>query len=115
MTVIKKIKQVGKVTFYDTGIKVNPDTGYFVSVYPRSSLSKTGYMLANSVGIIDQTYTGNIIIALMKVDEEMPDLKLPQRVAQMVVQPAIHCNIIFEEDIEETARSAGGFGSTGTH
>lgn len=44
------------------------DTGYYLQVFPRSSLSKSGYALANSVGIIDENYTGNIFIALTKTE-----------------------------------------------
>ena len=53
------------------------------TLVPRSSISKTGYMLANSVGVIDRTYTGNVLVPLIKVDKSMPDLILPARVVQL--------------------------------
>jgi dUTP pyrophosphatase len=114
LTVIKKLKCVGRVVYYDTCIKVEPNYGWYFDVVPRSSLSKTGYMLANSVGIIDRTYTGNIIIALMKVDLDMPDIELPYRCAQMIPRQTVHMKAIevSETDIGITDRGTGGFGST---
>ena len=114
LVLLEKIKTVGKVEFYDTGIKVKPNFGYYFQVVPRSSISKTGYMLANSVGIIDRTYLGNIIIALTKIDESMPDLVLPIRLAQMIPMPIVHFELEEVEsfDVNETHRGEGGFGST---
>ena len=48
--VYKKISN--KITLFETGIAVSPPTGYYIEIVPRSSISKTGYMLANSIGII---------------------------------------------------------------
>ena len=114
LVLLEKIKTVGKVEFYDTGIKVKPNFGYYFQVVPRSSISKTGYMLANSVGIIDRTYLGNIIIALTKIDESMPDLALPIRLAQMIPMPIVHFELeeVDSFDVNETHRGEGGFGST---
>lgn len=114
LVLIEKIKTVGDVDFYDTGIKVKPNFGYYFNLVPRSSISKTGYMLANSIGIIDRTYLGNIIVALRKIDKEAPDLVLPQRLVQIIPTPIIHFQMkeVHEFDINETERGEGGFGST---
>jgi dUTP pyrophosphatase len=114
LVLLEKIKTVGKVDFYDTGIKIKPNFGYYFQIVPRSSISKTGYMLANSIGIIDRTYLGNIIIALIKIDESAPDLVLPIRLVQMIPTPIIHFELeeVNNFDVTETNRGEGGFGSS---
>ncbi len=74
LTLIKKIKTDGNVEFYDTGISVEPPYGYYFDLVGRSSISKSGYILANNMGIIDRTYRGNIIVPLIKMNKEKPDL-----------------------------------------
>lgn len=116
LVLLEKIKTIGNVDFYDTGIKVKPNYGYYFDLVPRSSISKTGYILANSVGIIDRTYLGNIIVALMKMDKSAPDLKLPNRLVQIIPRPILHLQFVEVdnlEDLGETDRGEGGFGSTG--
>lgn len=115
LTILEKIKTVGDVEYYDTGIKINPNFGIYFIMVPRSSISKTGYMLANSIGIIDRTYVGNVIVALRKVDKNAPDLELPFRAAQIIPTPIIHADFVEvdEEELEKTDRGEGGFGSTG--
>lgn len=68
-----------KIIMYDTGIAVCPPDGYYTEVVPRSSLSKTGYMLANSVGIID-AYQG-----CLKGDD-LDDLSLPFKGFQLILR-----------------------------
>ena len=90
LTIIKKIKTDGMVEFYDTGIKVTPPYGYYFDVVPRSSITKTGYILANNVGIIDRSYVGNILVPLIKVDSSKPDLELPMRIVQLIPRKIEH-------------------------
>lgn len=113
LTIIEKIKTNGLVELYDTGIKVTPPFGYYFLVAPRSSISKSGYMLANSIGIIDRSYTGSIKVALIKVDKNAPDIELPCRIVQLIPQPIKHMNLIQVDSLEDTDRGDGGFGSTG--
>jgi len=114
LTIISEVKKFNaKTTLYTTGIKVKPAFGWYLDVVPRSSIIKTGYMLANNVGIIDRAYTGEIMIALIKVDESAPDLELPLRIAQMIPRRIAHVNFNQVDDIEKTTRNDGGFGSTG--
>lgn len=112
LTIIHKLKQSGMTSFYDTGISIQPDFGWYAEVYPRSSLSKTGYMLANSVGIIDRSYRGNIIVALIKIDNTKPDLELPFRAVQIIFKPVHHLRAIEMQKLEKTERDDKGFGST---
>jgi len=112
LTIIEKIRQVGDVEFYTTGIKVQMDMGWMGLIYPRSSISKTGYMLANSVGVIDRSYLGEIIIALRKVDPDAPDLELPLRIAQIVPYPIVHFDVVEVSELGDTTRGERGFGSS---
>jgi deoxyuridine 5'-triphosphate nucleotidohydrolase len=113
LTLIKKAKQIGKVELYDTGIKVQPSYGWYLILAARSSIIKSGYMLANGIGIIDRSYVGPILVPLIKIDPDAPDLPLPNRLVQLIPTPIVHGAFIQVEDFEETARGAGGFGSTG--
>ena len=104
-----------QVTLYNTNLIVSPPRGYYLELYARSSLWKKGYMLANTCGgVIDPEYRGEIKMALFKFNPNAPDLKLPQRVGQLIPRK-IH-DVEFQPvrtiDIE-TQRGAGGFGSTG--
>jgi dUTPase len=91
LSIIKVFKQISKsITMYDTGIIIIPTYGYYFEVYARSSLSKTGYILANSVGIIDGNYKKTIKVSLIKIDSTMPDIKLPFKGMQLVLRKMIH-------------------------
>ena len=113
LTLLKVHKKIGNVTLYDTGIQVCPPCGYYFDLVPRSSVIKSGYMLANSVGVIDADYRGNIYVPLIKLDESMPDLELPKRLMQLIPRKVSQFEMEQVETFEETARGDGGFGSTG--
>lgn len=115
LTVIALVKDYGNgVYLYDTGLQLIPmDTDVYFDLVARSSLPKMGYMLANSVGIIDNEYRGNVMIQLYKFDPNAAPLSLPCRVAQLI--PRRMLPVEFEETVETmttTARGDGGFGST---
>lgn len=102
------------VEFYDTGIIVEPDEGYYVDLIPRGSLSKTGHILANSVGVIDETYRGSILVPLMKFGD-YNNIELGQSYVQCVVRKRESVNIILVDDVSETERGGGNLGSTGKY
>lgn len=114
ITLIELISQKKNIFMYDTGIQVQPPFGWYFDLVPRSSLSKSGYMLANSVGIIDPTYRGNIKVALYRVDPEAEPLILPGRYCQLIPRQITHFNIKAVDELNETSRADGGFGSTNT-
>lgn len=114
------VKKLGENTFmYDTGICISPPKGYYVEVVPRSSISKTGYVLANSMGVIDPGYTGSLKVVLTRVDSSIPELSVPFSVCQMILRKT---NLITDLELLdyvefqkkfESKRGTGGFGSTG--
>lgn len=102
-----------RLLLYRTGLRVAPDPGVYVELVARSSLSKTGHMLANSVGIIDNQYRGEILVALYKFDPVAPPLQLPLRACQLIPRLLVDVNTIDVIQLSETKRGEGGFGSTG--
>ena len=100
---------------YDTGIAVYPPSGYYIEIVPRSSISKSGWILANSVGTIDPHYTGNLFIALTRVNINTEELQLPFCNCQIILRKIEMCEVeeVEEKDLKSTDRGSGGFGSTG--
>lgn len=97
-----------------TGIAVQVPVGYYGAIYPRSGLSsKYGIRPANCVGVCDCGYTGEYIVALHN-DSEFPyTVKPNDKIAQLVISPYAKTDFVFVDEIDETDRGAGGFGSTG--
>lgn len=107
-------KKIGDVTLYGTGVSVEPPSGYYFDMVPRSSIIKSGYMLANSVGIIDQGYTGEIMVPLIKIDHDAPDLTLPCKIVQLIPRKWFPFHAYPTDSLKESTRGKGGFGSTNT-
>lgn len=114
LTIIDIVKDMGDTKLYGTGIKVDMGFGWYGMIAPRSSISKTGYILSNSVGIIDRSYNGEILVALTKIDDSKPDIELPCRIAQLIPMPVCHFQFIEVDSLDETFRGDGGFGSSGS-
>ena len=113
LTAISVAKQLGENSImYDTGIAICPPEGYYTEIISRSSITKTGYMLMNGVGIIDPNYRGTLKICLVKIDKSKPDLKLPFRLTQLILRKIEHVDIIKVQELSDTNRGQGGFGST---
>ena len=110
---IKKIKVQGGVHYFDTGIQIQPENGYYFDLVGRSSISKTGWMLANNIGIIDASYTGSVIVALVKIDSDSPELELPCKLVQIIPRKLILMEAIEVDSLDDTERGAKGFGSSG--
>ncbi len=81
----------------------------------RSSISKTGYIVTNSVGIIDNQYRGELLVALTKIDDSKPDLELPVRIAQLIPRQWLDLQPVNVTGVELTSEERGeaGWGSTG--
>lgn len=113
LVLVKKIKEANGVEFFDTCVQLAPPLGYYFDLVGRSSISKTGYTLANNVGIIDQSYRGNVIVALFKHNKDMPDLDLPCRLVQIIPRSVEGMEMEQDDDLNGTSRASGGFGSSG--
>lgn len=110
--IVRKIKEENNIIYYGTGLQVQPDPTFYFDLVARSSLCKHGYMLANSIGIIDSSFTGEIMIPLIPIGTSQNELKLPFRVAQLIPRQVIHIIDQKVDKLDETSRSCGGFGST---
>lgn len=102
---------------FDTGVSVQVDEGYYCEVVPRSSIIKTDFVLANSVGVIDPDYRGRIRVVLRYLGQGGGEAEaralLNQRIAQLLVRRLERARVEAAEALEDTARGQGGFGSTG--
>ena len=98
-----------------TGISMAVPEGYFGAIFARSGLStKKGLRPANCTGVVDSDYRGPVIVALHN-DSEIAQLVEPgERIAQMVVMPYLAVDFEVVEELDETERGEGGFGSTGS-
>ena len=97
-----------------TGLSMTPPEGYFVGVYARSGLStKEGLRPANCVGVWDEDYTGEYIVALHNDSNETRVVKHGDRIAQLILQKRYDMDFVEVSELENTERGAGGFGSTG--
>jgi len=96
-----------------TGYRIEIPDGFFGLLCPRSSTGKKGLSLVNTVGIIDSDYRGEIIILLKNNNTYSVQLNAGDRVAQLVIVPYLSPKIEVVEELTETVRGDGGFGSTG--
>ncbi|MBR2499950.1 MAG: dUTP diphosphatase [Clostridia bacterium] len=105
----------GETVLVPTGIAIAlPDNSSVAYIYARSGLSiKHGVMLANGVGVIDSDYRGEIKVGLINLGKEDYVIKKGDRIAQMVFAPVLIAETVQVEELPDTDRGAGGFGSTG--
>ena len=98
-----------------TGIAISlPSAEYVALVFARSGLGiKHGVALANGVGVIDSDYRGEIRVGLVNQSDEAYTVQPGDRIAQLAVVPVVRAELELAEELDETARGAGGLGSTG--
>ena len=104
----------GQIVPLKTGIAMEIPKGYFGAIYARSGLAtRQGLRPPNCVGVIDSDYRGNIGVGLIN-DTDVPQIIQPyERVAQIVIQPFVSVEFVEVDELSETERGNGGFGSTG--
>jgi dUTP pyrophosphatase len=104
----------GAIAKIPTGLAIALEPGYEAQVRPRSGLaSKHGVTVINAPGTIDADYRGEVIVALINLGREPFAIEHASRIAQMIVAPVARAEIEIVDSLDETARGAGGFGSTG--
>lgn len=130
----------GDVIYFKTGVSIQPPPGYYFELFPRSSISTLPISLANSVGVIDESYTGEVLVAARVHHHDMGDdakrtsypngivtvfglrpqtigalaeliIARKPKIAQLILKKRLDC-LFVESELEDTERGAGGFGST---
>ena len=105
----------GERVMIPTGLKMEIPAGYEGQVRTRSGLAATrGLVVLNSPGTLDADYRGEVKVILMNLGSEPLTINRGERVAQLVIAPVARVIISEVEDVDETIRGSGGFGSTGT-
>ncbi len=105
----------GETRLIKTGLAMEIPVGYAGLIYARSGLAtKKGLAPANKVGVIDADYRGEIMVALHNHSTVETTVEPGERIAQMVIAPFLAANFISADELNDTTRSTGGFGSTGT-
>lgn len=104
----------GETKLIKTGIALEVPVGYAGLIYARSGLaSKKGLAPANKVGVVDADYRGEIMVALHNHSNETRIVEPDERIAQFVITPYLKANFDLVEELSDTTRGTGGFGSTG--
>lgn len=118
VAVSKGIDSYGNLV-YGTGLAIEIPKGYVGLLYPRSSISKTKLILANSVGVIDSGYRGEIMLKFRHTNNIMVYSNTPatplvgDRVGQLMIVPYPQIEFVEVDSLETSDRGDGGFGSTG--
>ena len=104
----------GETAFVPTGLAMELPLGYVGLIYARSGLAcKRDLAPANKVGVIDSDYRGEFIVALHNHGKNPQTISHGERVAQLVITPGLNVSFMEAEELSDTQRAAGGFGSTG--
>ncbi|MGE4133405.1 MAG: dUTP diphosphatase [Bdellovibrionales bacterium] len=104
----------GERALIPTGLSVEFPRGFEIQVRPRSGLAiKKGLSVVNSPGTIDADYRGEIKVIMINLGQETVTIEDQERIAQMVVCPVAHAEIEEADELSDTERGEGGFGSTG--
>jgi len=104
----------GAIALIPTGFAISLPPGYEAQIRPRSGLAvKHGITIVNAPGTIDADYRGEVKVALINLSATPYSIRRGERIAQMVVQHVSRARVREVAGLDETGRSAGGFGSTG--
>ena len=107
--------QPGETKLIHTGLAMEIPVGYAGLIYARSGLaSKKGLAPANKVGVVDADYRGEVMVALHNHSTVAATIENKERIAQLVIAPFLQADFNTVDELNETVRGAGGFGSTGT-
>lgn len=101
---------------YEFGLSVEIPDGFVGLIFPRSSISNKDMQLSNAVGVIDSNYRGPLSARFKVINfrGEMPVIyKAGERVAQLVILPCLHADLIEVDELSDSVRGSGGFGSSG--
>lgn len=105
--------QPGQSRLVGLGVAVEIPEGCVGLVFPRSGLGSRGITLRNAVGVIDSGYRGEVKAALWNTTDDLFDVHTGDRIAQLVVMPYVPCKLEVTDELSESERGTGGYGSTG--
>ena len=106
--------QPNETKFVRTGLAMEIPEGYAGLIYARSGLAcKRGLAPANKVGVVDSDYRGEVMVALHNHSNQEQRVAVGERIAQLVVAPFLKAEFAEADELNETVRGEGGFGSTG--
>ena len=106
---------VGDIVKIPCGFAMSLPEGYEAQIRPRSGLaSKHGISIPNAPGTVDRDYRGPVVVALINLGKTPFVVEPKMRIAQMVVAPVARAAVEEVDELDDTARGTGGFGSTGT-
>lgn len=105
----------GETKLIQTGLAMEIPAGYAGLIYARSGLaSKKGLAPANKVGVVDADYRGEVMVALHNHSNAVASIEPQERIAQLVITPYLTAHFEEMQELSDTVRGAGGFGSTGS-
>lgn len=108
------VLEPGQRALIPTGLKMAVPKGYEIQVRPRSGLAwRDGITMLNTPGTIDSDYRGEVKLLAVNLGEKPFKIEHGDRIAQIVVCPVMHVAVIESDDLSESSRGDGGFGSTG--
>lgn len=109
------INITGNLVEYGTGLAVEIPEGYVGLVFPRSSICKKTIRLTNSVGVIDSGYRGEVMakFRIDALDEPLSIYNVGDRIAQLIIMPIPSVTFQEAEELRDSDRGTGGYGSTG--
>lgn len=114
LKLVRLLKTENGVYYYDTCVQLQPPDGYYFDMIGRSRIAKTGWMLANAVGVLDNTYRGSVVVALTRFRADAPELDLEKigPLVQIIPRRIRHFTPVEVDTLDETSRGAtGGLGS----
>ena len=107
--------KAGETLLVHTGLSMEIPEGYAGLIYARSGLaSKKGLAPANKVGVVDSDYRGEVMVALHNHGNVDQTICNGERIAQLVIAPFLKADFVLCDELNDTKRGQGGFGSTGT-
>jgi len=107
----KEWNDTNEVLVFGTGLAIQIPRGHVGLLFPRSSIFKSGLSLANSVGVIDSDYRGEVK-AMFYPGRPKANYNIGDRIVQLVIMPIPAINIQVVDELNDTKRGSGGFGST---
>ena len=104
----------GETKTISTGISLEIPKGYVALVWDKSGLASKN-SIHTFAGVIDSGYRGEIGVVIKNLGNEVFEISKDMKIAQILIQPVVSANLIEVDDLDETSRNQGGFGSTGKH